>query len=223
MNMKPEMKAPTVKTPKVAAPKVAAPKVAAPKVPAGVKAPAGVKKAGAARAKPPRLTSGGKLAAGGTLSPGKVVVLVLLVLGTAGAVFVGAMLLKKASTGPVTVSVFALKVGYCTMPPTQVQANLATIEKVSCTAPHTQEVYALVKDTSSGDNYPGTDVLRTFANGNCLQQFAGYVGVPYQSSTLFYTYLLPSPRSWAAGDRTVDCVITTTGQELTHSVKGSKL
>jgi hypothetical protein len=39
---------------------------------------------------------------------------------------------------------------------------------------------------------------------------------------LFYTYLLPSVRSWAANDRTVVCLVTTTGQQLTASMKGAR-
>jgi hypothetical protein len=38
------------------------------------------------------------------------------------------------------------------------------------------------------------------------------------------TYLLPSARSWQQGeDRSVLCFVTTTGDPLTNSVKGSKL
>lgn len=120
-----------------------------------------------------------------------------------------------------SVSVFHLKPGDCIVPPTDVKAELSTVKVVSCRQPHTQEVYALVSDRA-GDNYPGTKQLETFANGNCLQHYEGYVGVAYQHSSLFFTYLLPSVRSWAADDRTVVCVITTTGQRLTSSVKGSK-
>ena len=122
----------------------------------------------------------------------------------------------------VQISVFHLKVGECLVPPTSIQAELSSVKVVPCRVPHTQEVYAKVDDSSAGDNYPGDTVLRSFADGQCLQQFEPYVGVDYRDSSLFYTYLLPSVRSWAAKDRTVVCVITTTGQQLTASVKGSR-
>ena len=127
---------------------------------------------------------------------------------------------SKSSHG-VSLSVFHLRAGDCVVTPTAVKAELTSLDVVSCHQAHTQEVYALVSD-SGGDTYPGTAALQTFANGACLQRFASYVGVDYRDSSLFYTYLLPSVRSWAAGDHTVDCVITTTGQKLTQSVKGSK-
>jgi hypothetical protein len=109
------------------------------------------------------------------------------------------------------------------VPPTSIHAELSSVKVVACREPHTQEVFALVSDSSAGDNYPGDTALRSFADGQCLQRFAPYVGVDYRDSSLFYTYLLPSVRSWAAKDRTVVCVITTTGQKLTSSVKGSRL
>jgi hypothetical protein len=128
------------------------------------------------------------------------------------------------------VSVFKVSVGDCIVPPTAIKAELTSVTVVPCSAPHTQEVFADVTygalgtaTTTASSAYPGVDVLETFANGACLQQFAGYVGVDYRYSTLYYTYMLPSARSWSANppDRTIVCLITTTGRQLTASVKGT--
>ena len=125
------------------------------------------------------------------------------------------------------VSTFKLKSGDCMVPPAKVKAELSKVQVVPCTSPHTQEVYASVKFT--GDNaganapYPGDDTLKKFADGQCAQLYQRYVGVAYPDSSLFFTYLLPSPRSWQAGDRSVVCVVTTTGNRLTRSVKSSRL
>jgi hypothetical protein len=134
------------------------------------------------------------------------------------------------SSGSAT-SVFKTKVGQCMVPPTAIKAEITSVKVVSCTTPHTQEVFAIVSyapkaggsTTTSTDAFPGVATLRTYADGTCLQQFAGYVGVDYRDSTLFYTYLLPSARSWSANDRKIVCVIETTGQQLAASVKGSRL
>ena len=123
-------------------------------------------------------------------------------------------------TKGISLSVFHLHPGDCAVTPQAVKAQLSTLEVVPCQTAHTEEVYALVND-KAGSTYPGTTALQSFANGSCLQRFAGYVGVDYRDSSLFFTYLLPSVRSWAQGDRTVDCLITTTGQQLTRSVKGT--
>jgi hypothetical protein len=128
-------------------------------------------------------------------------------------------------------SVFKINIGDCLVPPTAIKAEITSIQVVPCSTPHTQEVFATVNysgvtnasNTSSTTNaYPGDPALRTFADGACLQKFAAYVGVDYRDSTLFYTYLMPSARSWGKNDRKVVCVITTTGQKFTASVKGSR-
>jgi hypothetical protein len=102
-----------------------------------------------------------------------------------------------------------------------VEAQVSTVTRIPCTKAHTMEVYASVDDPANA--YPGSDALERFANAECLQRFAGYVGVYYQHSQLYFTYLLPSVRSWASGDRRVVCVITTLGRPLYRSVKDSKL
>ena len=144
----------------------------------------------------------------------------------------------SSSGGSSTESVFDATPGQCFTAPTAVKAELSDLTKVACTKPHTQELYADVDyvaagtassgasaaaSSVSGGAYPGADVLDTFAKGACAQQFKSYVGVDYLNSTLFYTYLLPSARSWEQNDdRTVLCFVTTTGGTLTTSVKGSR-
>lgn len=125
------------------------------------------------------------------------------------------------------VSTFKLKPGECAVPPAQVKAELSTLRVVGCTQPHTEEAYAVVKYTgagaATGSNYPGDAPLTKFANGICAARYQGYVGVAYPDSSLFFTYLLPSPRSWQDDDRSVVCFVTTTGQQLKKSVKDSRL
>jgi hypothetical protein len=130
-------------------------------------------------------------------------------------------------------SVFKVKVGNCVVPPTDIKAEITTVKVVPCSVAHTQEVFAFVTyggaatsgaTTTAADAFPGTASLRTFADGACLQKFATYVGVDYRDSSLYYTYMLPSARSWSSShDRSVVCLVTTTGQQLTASVKGSRL
>jgi hypothetical protein len=120
------------------------------------------------------------------------------------------------------VTVFHLKPGDCVSPPTDIKAEISQVKVVSCLAPHTQEVFALVPDTKD-QTYPGETALQVYATGVCLQQFGSYVGVDYRDSSLFYTYLLPSARGWGkVNDRTITCLVETTGVPLASSVKGSK-
>jgi hypothetical protein len=124
-------------------------------------------------------------------------------------------------------SVFHVKAGQCFLPPSKVQAELTSLSRVSCTSGHTQEAYAVVPYTATGSgvtgDYPGDTVLKTYADGVCAQKFSSYVGVDYQDSTLFFTYLLPSARGWQqTHDRDIVCFVTTTGAVLHKSVKGTK-
>ena len=135
----------------------------------------------------------------------------------------------KPTVTTTSVSVFKVEIGQCFNPPAGApKSELSDLSAVACTAPHTQESYAaLVYHAPPGGDdsvYPGDAALASFANGSCAQAFQGYVGVSYLDSSLFFTYLLPSARSWESGsDRTVLCFVTTTGKPLVASVKGSKM
>ena len=133
---------------------------------------------------------------------------------------------SSSSSGSGT-SVFRVKPGECFLPPSKIQLELTSLKRVPCTSGHTQEAYAIVAYNGSGSDltgdYPGDAVLKTYADGVCAQKFASYVGVDYQDSTLFFTYLLPSARGWQQShDRKIICFVTTTGAVLHKSVKGTK-
>ena len=138
----------------------------------------------------------------------------------------GCSLFQKDDTE--SVSVFDVKIGDCFTVPQdakKIATDLATLPRVDCATPHEQESYALEKYTDPGtdtapENFPGAAALKAFADGRCAEKFAGYVGVDYRDSELYFTYLVPSPRSWEKdADRTTICFITTTGEDLTRSVK----
>jgi hypothetical protein len=139
----------------------------------------------------------------------------------------GCSVFGGGSGGSGSESVFAVRVGQCFKAPSSVHTELSSLQKTSCKKPHAEEAYAVVtyidqKDPSS-TTYPGSDVLTKYANGKCAQLFKGYVGVDYLDSHLFFTYLIPSPRSWEQGvDRRVVCFVTSTGALRTSSAKNSK-
>lgn len=124
------------------------------------------------------------------------------------------------------VSVFEVTAGQCFATPTVVKAELANIESLPCDAPHRQEAYAVVTYVApaggDSDVYPGDAALASYADATCAQEFEKYVGVSYLNSSLYFTYLVPSARSWQEdSDRSVICFVTTTGEELTSSVAGT--
>ena len=134
---------------------------------------------------------------------------------------------SRNDDGTTSVSVFDVKPGQCFTAPQKVQAELSDLSRIDCTAPHTQEAYAVTTyanvDGSDPAVYPGNDLLGKFAQGRCAQAFGTYVGVDYLDSKLFFTYLVPSARGWEQDkDRAVLCFVTTTGAQLTATVKGTK-
>jgi hypothetical protein len=157
-----------------------------------------------------------------------------------GLVLSGCSVFGGGKSAPAKESVFAVRVGQCFKAPTGVHAELSTLEGTPCDKPHAQEAYAIVNYTDLGNatnapnisnppnptsvtNYPGSDLLTKFADSKCAQLFGAYVGVDYLDSSIFFTYLLPSPRSWEQGlDRRVICFITSSGSLRTTSAKGSK-
>lgn len=154
-------------------------------------------------------------------SPGLVLALACLV------ALAGCSLVGGGKKGQDPVSVFSVEIGQCFAAPPKVQAELSSLTKVDCARAHAQEAYASVafeqKQGQTSSGYPGPELLTNFAQGACAQEFARYVGTDYRDSALFFTYLLPSARSWEQGkDRKVTCFITAAGEPLTGSAKGTK-
>lgn len=125
-------------------------------------------------------------------------------------------------------SVFSIEPGQCFLAPEEVEAQISDLEQVDCQDEHDHEAYAVIRYTGpgeeeAGDEFPGDEALTKFADGSCAADFGKYVGVDYLDSSLFFTYLLPSPRSWQEDDRAVVCLVTSAGgQPLTGSVKGTE-
>ena len=138
----------------------------------------------------------------------------------------GCSLVGDDEDGGEGVSVFSIKPGQCFESQAEVKAQIDEITEVDCKQEHAQESYAVIEyesaDGAAPDIYPGDDALAKFAQGACAGAFRDYVGVDYLDSELFYTYLLPSARSWDDEDRSVICFVTTAGEPMQGSVKGSK-
>ncbi|HET9058296.1 MAG TPA: septum formation family protein [Acidimicrobiales bacterium] len=151
---------------------------------------------------------------------------------------------SSAASGT-NVPVFQLRPAECLNPP-KANPNLAVsqVTVLNCSRPHYDEVYCVVPYSQhvptgpsacpsrppqlAGDlteNYPGQQALSKFADAVCLNEFEPYVGMPFSASSLYYTYIYPSPASWddaVKRDRTVVCVLHATAP-LTRSAKGAKL
>lgn len=121
--------------------------------------------------------------------------------------------------------VFAIEPGQCFRAPDEVKAQISDLTSTSCAQEHDMESYAVLPYTGTGaeeGTFPGDDALTNFAQGACAKSFTSYVGVSYLDSSLFFTFLLPSPRSWQDGDRDLLCFVIDSGRPMQGSVKGTK-
>ena len=164
---------------------------------------------------------------------------------TAGAAVKGAKGVLGPTTKEETVPVFDLRPRQCLVPPkANPNLDVARVTVVPCDEAHTEEVYCVLAYSTTVpqnaphcpakpprfagslvEDYPGTQALETYANAVCLDEFQPYVGTSYKESSLYYTYLYPSPRSWdspSRRDREVTCVLVSTAA-LERSAKGSGL
>jgi hypothetical protein len=169
------------------------------------------------------------------------------VLAIAGAASTGCGLFGGDDDEAEDVSVFSVDVGDCFKAPSDVEAQISDLQRVSCKTPHDRELYAREAYVPAGSSptagasagasaspsaeasapadssgYPGDEALTAYAEATCAQSFADYVGVDYLDSSLFFTYLVPSPRSWEDDDRSVLCFVGAAGTPLEGSVKGTK-
>lgn len=129
---------------------------------------------------------------------------------------------RDADTQEVTESgdldVFKLAVGDCFND--QGGTMISEIPVVPCAEPHDYEVYHEV-EMAEGD-YPGDEAIEAQAEADCTAQFATFIGVPYESSVLNFSYLTPSQQSWSeAGDRMIQCIATEDGVQTSGTLAGA--
>ena len=98
--------------------------------------------------------------------------------------------------------------------------QIGNVEVVDCSAPHQYEVYSNYQITQS--TFPDESTMKSEQYAACHDTFETYVGVPYDQSQYDVGTLTPTENSWAQGDRTITCTITTDdGSRITGSLKGA--
>lgn len=140
-----------------------------------------------------------------------------------GARLLSALLLSAfaAAAAAACTSVLELQVGDCYNGGGG--AEVSTVEKKACTEPHDAEVFANLTHPDAAGAYPGRVAIEFYAEEECINAFDDYVGVAYEDSELFLSYLSPTEDGWNRGDKVVTCVITAEeGQKLTGSMKDSR-
>jgi hypothetical protein len=114
---------------------------------------------------------------------------------------------ETAAPGAGAVNIGDLKVGDCIADsPTGGEEVIFTVETVPCSEPHSGEIYAVV--TLPEGDFPGDEAVVAQAEESCTAEFESFVGLPYEESVLYFTYLHPSDeQSWNAGNHLVTCSV----------------
>lgn len=119
--------------------------------------------------------------------------------------------------GTDTGDVFLLQVGDC-INDSELEDVVTTLPIVPCSEPHESEIFAEAE--LEGDTYPGDEAVGTQADEICYNEFAGFVGLDYETSVLEYYPFTPLAEGWAQGDRLVSCVIYDPEALTTGSLEG---
>lgn len=127
---------------------------------------------------------------------------------------------KRDESGHVTQSgdmdVTKLRVGDCVADLGE-KSYYTTTKAIPCAQPHKAEVYAVLP--LSGSSLPSQSVLDEKGNEECGAELESYAPSAFDDDSVQITYLYPTKRSWAQGDRAIACVATFDTQR-TASIKG---
>jgi len=119
-----------------------------------------------------------------------------------------------------------LEVGQCfELPRDDPGAEDRAVWVLSCTDPHTHEVYAVLTydgTAPKGGAYPGATVVQDWAEQSCYAGFEAFVGEAWTASDFDIETWWPSAESWARRDRTVICTTyPSSGGRTTGTARGS--
>ncbi|WP_436738743.1 DUF4190 domain-containing protein [Streptomyces sp. BBFR102] len=115
---------------------------------------------------------------------------------------------------------FTLRVGDCfDVPGGGLEGETYDVDKIDCARPHDGEVFGAF-DLPDGDAYPGEDRIDAIADRRCTALVDGYAGRSAGDlpEDVFVYYYLPTPESWAFGDREVSCLFGKDGGKLAGSL-----
>jgi hypothetical protein len=118
--------------------------------------------------------------------------------------------------------IFSLEVGDCIS--AFDAGEVASVSVIPCTDSHEMEIFARFQIDE--DEFPGDEETGTIANDGCVEEFEAFIGVPYNQSELFVSYLYPNEDTWGNGDREVLCTVYELGDndkplEVTGSLQGT--
>ena len=118
-----------------------------------------------------------------------------------------------------TVATGELTVGQC-LSQDAATGDVGIAQAVDCNKPHFGEVMAAGNVRTIGDRFDDAKIAE-LANNFCIKSFEDFTGLRYDRSKLQMFPLVPSEKSWKAGDRIATCIIYDETGSVTGSLKGA--
>jgi len=125
---------------------------------------------------------------------------------------------SSGHNGSSRTSVFDLRTGQCFQNPPADQAvlGITNVTVVPCTTLHNAQVF--VEFPATGSAYPGSTSLKRQANQGCHSRIAANLETSKITSTMSLHFLYPLSASWAAGHRTITCLVVDSKADLKSSL-----
>ena len=155
----------------------------------------------------------------------------LVVYGVIAVVVLGGSVLfaaRRGDTGEITgsgdMSVFDLRVGDCfdvSADSTSADSTeIETVRAIPCDEAHVYEMFW--SGEYPGETQPAEDEYLAWLQDQCLPAFEAYVGISYENSVFYMSYLSPTEASWGGGDRAFACYLHNESEApLTGSARGA--
>jgi len=115
---------------------------------------------------------------------------------------------------------FALTTGDCFNNPAVTAGHttdVASVVRTTCTKPHNAQIFATFSAGSSA-SYPGSAKLTNIASSGCSARAKTSLTGSLITSSMQIRLLFPLQSSWAAGHRTISCIIYSATTTLKTSV-----
>jgi hypothetical protein len=118
---------------------------------------------------------------------------------------------------------FAIEVGDCLNLPSELN-QVQSVEGVPCTQAHNAQAYALFDLTGFSDAFPGSAAFEEQAAEGCYERFQSFVGISYEQSELYFSFLGPTEDGWVElDDREIVCLLVPESGTFTYDAQNSKL
>jgi Domain of unknown function (DUF4190)/Septum formation len=115
-----------------------------------------------------------------------------------------------------SISVFSLASGDCFDNPPGT-TSVQNVTAISCTSPHSAQVFAEFNLTGSNFSYPGQSKVESLAQDGCNARLNALDKSELTNSMTIH-FLFPQEDAWISGQRTVNCLIVNPTPTLTKSL-----